>query len=90
MKIIITLLHLFIAIYSTSQTYTTYFTGNTEDLITTPSGGICLMGGASEDDEAMKWFLNRANGGDVLVLRTSGGSNGYNEYMYSDLGVTLN
>ncbi len=90
MKIIITLLHLFIAIYSTSQTYTTYFTGNTEDLITTPSGGICLMGGASEDDEAMKWFLKRANGGDVLVLRTSGGSNGYNEYMYSDLGVTLN
>jgi len=47
------------------------------------------MGGASEDDNAMKWFLQRANGGDVLVLRASG-SNGYNNYLYSDLGVPVN
>jgi cyanophycinase-like exopeptidase len=47
------------------------------------------MGGATESDEAMIWFLQRANGGDVLVLRASG-SDGYNTYMYSDLGVTVN
>ncbi len=47
------------------------------------------MGGASEDDNAMKWFLQRADGGDILVLRTSG-SDGYNDYLYSDLGVTVN
>lgn len=47
------------------------------------------MGGATEDDNAMKWFLQRANGGDVLVLRTSG-SNGYNSYLYSDLGIPVN
>ena len=47
------------------------------------------MGGASEDDEAMKWFLNRANGGDVLILRTSG-ADGYNDYMWSTLGISLN
>lgn len=47
------------------------------------------MGGATEDDEAMKWFLRRANGGDVLVLRASG-SDGYNAYMYSGLGVNVN
>lgn len=47
------------------------------------------MGGASEHDEAMKWFLNKANGGDILVLRTSG-SDGYNDYMYSQLGVSTN
>ena len=47
------------------------------------------MGGASEHDEAMKWFLNKANGGDILVLRTSG-SDGYNDYMYSQLGVSIN
>ena len=29
------------------------------------------------------------NGGDVLVLRASG-SDGYNDYMYTDLGITLN
>ncbi|MFT4524060.1 MAG: cyanophycinase-like exopeptidase [Bacteroidia bacterium] len=47
------------------------------------------MGGASEHDEAMKWFLQQANGGDILVLRASG-SDGYNDYLYSDLGVTVN
>lgn len=47
------------------------------------------MGGASENDNAMKWFLQQANGGDVLVLRASG-SNGYNRYLYSELGVNVN
>ena len=47
------------------------------------------MGGASEHDEAMKWFLQRANGGDILVIRASG-SDGYNDYMYSDLAVNVN
>lgn len=78
-----------ISLGSTAQNYTTYFTGNQTDVVTTPSGGICMMGGASEHDEAMKWFLQRANGGDILVLRTSG-SDGYNNYMYSSLGVSVN
>ena len=52
-------------------------------------GGICLMGGASENDNAMTWFLNRANGGDILVLRASG-SDGYNDYMYSGLSANVN
>ena len=72
-----------------AQNYNTYFTGNSQDVTTQPEGGICLMGGASEDDNAMKWFLQRANGGDVLVLRTSG-SDGYNNYMFSSLGVNIN
>ena len=46
------------------------------------------MGGASESDDAMTWFLERAGGGDVLVLRASG-SDGYNNYIYSDLGVDI-
>ena len=72
-----------------SQSFTSYFTGNKEDVITQPDGGTCLMGGATEDDNAMKWFLQRANGGDVLVLRASG-SDGYNDYLYSELGVDIN
>ena len=71
------------------QTYTSYFTGNTSDVETSPSGGVCLMGGSTEDDNAMKWFLERADGGDILVLRASG-SDGYNNYLYSELGVTVN
>lgn len=72
-----------------AQTYTSYFTGNTADKITVPTGGICLMGGATESDDAMRWFLKRASGGDVLVLRASG-SNGYNDYLYTDLGIAVN
>lgn len=72
-----------------AQNYTSYFTGNTEDINTSPQFGICLMGGASESDDAMIWFLEKADGGDILVLRASG-SDGYNNYFYSQLGVTVN
>lgn len=73
-----------------AQSYTSFFTGNALDSTPlTVAGGICLMGGATEDDEAMKWFLRRANGGDVLVLRASG-SDGYNNYFHNSLGVNIN
>ena len=68
--------------------FTIYQTGNS-NIQVTPSGGIGLMGGSAEDDNGMRWFLNRANGGDIVVLRTSG-SYGYNDYMYQELGVTIN
>lgn len=71
------------------KNYLSYFTGNKVDKITAPEGGICLMGGAVENDEAMKWFLKRAAGGDVLILRTSG-SDGYNSYLYTSLGIAVN
>lgn len=71
------------------QNFTNYITGNINDTLTLPQGGVCMMGGATEHDEAMRWFLRRANGGDVLVLRATG-TNGYNKYMYSQLGVKVN
>lgn len=68
-----------------AQPYTSYFTGSPVDVSPTPLGGTCMMGGATEHDGAMAWFLQRANGGDVVVLRASG-SDGYNDYLYSVLG----
>jgi cyanophycinase-like exopeptidase len=47
------------------------------------------MGGAGENDNAMRWFLERAVGGDILVIRASG-SDGYNDYLFEDLGVEVN
>lgn len=80
----------FLTVFSLfAQDYTSYQTGSITDVVTNPEGGVCLMGGATEDDNAMIWFLNRANGGDVLVLRASG-SDGYNDYLYTDLGVSVN
>ncbi len=69
--------------------FTSYHIGNDTDLETSPTFGITMMGGRSEHDQAMKWFLRNANGGDILVLRASG-SDGYNEYLFSELGVSVN
>lgn len=72
-----------------AQDYTSYFTGDDTDVGPETLGGLVLMGGATENDQAMQWFLEKANGGDVVVIRTSG-SDGYNNYLYSDLGVVVN
>ncbi len=89
MKTLILIVSILLAVKLNAQNYDSYYTGNTVDAQTNPTGGICLMGGATENDEAMKWFLQRANGGDILVLRASG-SDGYNNYFYTQLGVPVN
>ena len=86
---LLTLLTFFTTTVSFGQNYTSYYLGNVSDVVTSPKGGVCLMGGATEHDEAMKWFLQQADGGDVLVLRATG-SNGYNDYMLNQLGVAIN
>ncbi|WP_309641680.1 T9SS type A sorting domain-containing protein [Flavobacterium sp.] len=72
-----------------AQGYTSYFTGNSTNITTNTENGICLMGGATEHDNAMRWLLQKANGGDIVVLRCTG-SNGYNDYLYTDLGIAVN
>ena len=50
----------FLPFISNSQSYTSYFTGNIDDTITSPLGGICMMGGATEDDNAMLHCIDDA------------------------------
>jgi cyanophycinase len=64
-------------------------TGSPADVTRTAEAGILLMGGGGDVDAAMRWFLTKANGGDVVVLRASG-SDGYNTYLHSGLGVDVN
>ncbi len=49
---------------------------------TVTSGGIVLMGGGLDVDEALKWMIARSGGGDFVVLRSSG-TNAYNDYIYA-------
>lgn len=71
------------------QTHTTWRLGSPTSIDVAPTFGVCLMGGASEHPAAAAWFLERANGGDVVVLRTSG-ADGYNAFFYEELGVPIN
>jgi cyanophycinase-like exopeptidase len=73
-----------------SQGFTNWIVGDTSDV--TPANylpGLVLAGGAGDNDEAMQWMLERADGGDVLVIRASS-SDGYNDYFFSELGVSVN
>lgn len=72
-----------------AQTYTSYLVGDTSNVTKTTEYRICLLGGATEDDNAMKWFLNGSGGGDIVVIRVTGTA-GYNNYFYSSLGIPVN
>ena len=64
----------------------TYLTGSAADVTTTATGGLILMGGGTDVDAAINWFLQRAGGGDVVVIRATG-ADGYNQYMYDMVPV---
>lgn len=66
-----------------------YRTGSPDNVDSIPEFGILLAGGASDNDDGMQWLAKKANGGDVVVLRASG-SDGYNDYIYSQLDVEVN
>ncbi len=70
-----------------SQTF--FHTGSTTDVQTSPEAGILLAGGNTDNDDAMRWFLQRADGGDIVVIRATG-SDGYNNYLFSSLSVPVN
>lgn len=65
-----------------------HHTGGEEDVSPQTHGGLLLLGGGGDVDEAMRWFLRQAGGGDIVVLRASG-SDGYNHYLHSELGVAV-
>lgn len=73
-----------------AQGYTNWVTGDPTDA--TPANfksGVVLAGGGGDNDDAMQWMLERADGGDVVVIRASN-SDGYNDYFFSELGVNVN
>ena len=88
MKFLIPLIYILLIFKAISQDYNYFSSGDTTDVSVIGTGGVCIMGGATEDDNAMIWFLNKAENGNVLVLRASG-SNGYQDYLYNQLGVTV-
>ena len=69
-----------------APTHTVYRTGSAEDA--RPASvrpGLLLAGGGGDVDEAFRWLLSLAPGGDVVVLRASG-ADGYNAYLHGEIG----
>jgi cyanophycinase len=62
-----------------------WLTGNPTDRVATSRAGLILMGGGTDVDAAFAWQRDRIGGGDVVVLRTSG-ADGYNDYLFSQIG----
>lgn len=62
-----------------------YLTGNNEDIKTETKSGLVLMGGGKDVDNAFKEMIKNSGGGDFIVIRSSG-ADGYNPYVYSELG----
>ena len=86
---LIKVLSFFILVCLTAQTF--YRTGSPTNIETDPIPGILLAGGGLEGeacDNAVKWFLERADGGDIIVIGVSG-DDWYNNY-YESLGVEIN
>ncbi|MCK6552384.1 cyanophycinase, partial [Myxococcota bacterium] len=63
-----------------------YLVGRAADRDVAPRGpGVIVMGGGPDVDEAFTWWRPLVAGGDVVVLRTSG-ADGYNDYLFTDIG----
>ncbi|MFN8348736.1 MAG: cyanophycinase [Spirosomataceae bacterium] len=61
-------------------------TGDTADVMVPTSPGFVLGGGSTDVKEALQWMIERAKGGDVIILRASGAT-GYNDFIYGLGGV---
>ncbi|MGB4929806.1 MAG: hypothetical protein WBP43_07535, partial [Chitinophagales bacterium] len=63
-----------------------YLTGDGEDVEGETEDGTVLMGGSTDVDAAFEWMIDRAGGGDFVVIRVTG-EDGYNQYIYDMGGV---
>jgi cyanophycinase len=66
--------------------YDYFLTGSAEDARpSTTRAGLLLSGGGGDNDDAFRWFVQCAGGGDIVILRASG-KDGYNDYLYRKIG----
>lgn len=68
--------------------YEYFVKGSPEDAHTTTSPGLLLAGGSTDQDAAMQWLIGKSGGGDFVVIRASG-TDAYNPYIYSELGMSV-
>lgn len=74
------------AVAARAADHQVWLTGNPADVQPAQTeGALLLAGGGGDVDDAMRWFVQKAGGGDVVVLRASG-ADGYNDYLFTKIG----
>jgi beta-aspartyl-peptidase (threonine type) len=69
-----------------AASYDYWLTGNPTDAKPAQTrAGLFLSGGGGDVTAAWQWFVACAGGGDIVILRASGGD-GYNDYVFSKIG----
>jgi len=69
-----------------SAGYDYYSTGDTAGgAPALTEAALLLMGGGTDVDAAFRWFIAKAGGGHVLILRASG-NDSYHKYLFDELG----
>jgi len=69
-----------------AASYDYWLTGNAADAHPEKTrAGLFLSGGGGDVKAAWKWFVACAGGGDLVVLRASG-ADGYNDYIFTQIG----
>jgi len=68
--------------------YEYFVEGSPEDVQTDTSPGFLLAGGSTDQDAAMQWLIEKSGDGDFVVIRASG-TDAYNPYIYSELGMSV-
>jgi len=70
---------------SNDKGYSYFCVGNCKASVA-PEGlpGLVLMGGGTDVDAAFKWMVAKAQGGDFVVLRSTG-TDAYNEYIFEQI-----
>ncbi len=71
----------FVLWLAASPSYQYLLTGSARDVEAKPTPAFALIGGGQDVDEINRWFVGKANGGDLLVLRASG-DGAYNPYFF--------
>lgn len=65
---------------TSTATFDRYLSGNAANVSRTPRGGLVLAGGGTDVQDAFRWLIDRAAGGDVVILRASG-ADGYHAFI---------
>src|SRR4029453_13074611 len=65
--------------------YEYFVTGNPDNVVTSTSGGLLLMGGSTDVDAGFQWMIQKSGGGDFVVIRSTG-TDAYDPWIHDELG----